>query len=280
MKNTTFRRRALVSSVAMLLVAMLALGSATFAWFSVRPDASATGLVAATTKASSLQIKELKDDNWASEITFDSNNYSPGNLNPVTFDGTNWKTASAEAYDSSFAKQASDLSTVTLPSANSSYAAWSTVYVKYGEYVNDTTKEKDLTLTIAAPSNSGGNDANALSFVRVAVVPAAAIVSGDNALALGSSAVIFGQTLDGDFSADPTAWIHGASASNASATTSAATNVFGNNGTANLGNMINGRIYGFYVYAYYEGTDPDCKDSTAGQTLNNFVFTFNTADHT
>ena len=278
MTNTKFRKRALLSSVAMLLVAIVALGSATFAWFSVRPDAQASGLVAATTKASSLQIKELYSDDWASEITFDANNYSPGNLNPVTFNGTLWRTASAEAYDSSYAKQASDLSTVTLPAANSTYAAWSTVYVKYGEYVNDTTKEKDLTLTIAAPSNTGGNDSNALSFIRVAVVPAAIASGGsDDSIALGSSAFIFGQTLNGDFSADPTQWIHGASASSASTTTSAATSTFGT--AATLGNMINGKIYGFYVYAYYEGTDPDCKDSKAGQTLNNFTFTFNTAAH-
>ena len=44
MTNTKFRKRALLSSVAMLLVALVALGSATFAWFTDDPTADATGL--------------------------------------------------------------------------------------------------------------------------------------------------------------------------------------------------------------------------------------------
>lgn len=45
MKTRLFtRKRALISSVAMLLVAMMALGTATFAWFTTSPNASAEGL--------------------------------------------------------------------------------------------------------------------------------------------------------------------------------------------------------------------------------------------
>ena len=44
MTNTKFRKRALLSSVAMLLVAFIALGSATFAWFVANPTATASGL--------------------------------------------------------------------------------------------------------------------------------------------------------------------------------------------------------------------------------------------
>lgn len=44
MTNTKFRKRALLSSVAMLLVALVALGSATFAWFTDDPTADAKGL--------------------------------------------------------------------------------------------------------------------------------------------------------------------------------------------------------------------------------------------
>ncbi|MDD6645744.1 MAG: hypothetical protein PUE67_06785 [Oscillospiraceae bacterium] len=50
------RKRALISSVAMLLVAMIALGTATFAWFTSRPDANATGLVVRATAANGLVI--------------------------------------------------------------------------------------------------------------------------------------------------------------------------------------------------------------------------------
>ncbi|MBQ8538238.1 MAG: hypothetical protein IJ433_01145 [Ruminococcus sp.] len=56
MKNTTFRKKALLSSVAMLLVALVALGSATFAWFTQNPTVSAEGLTLKATAAAGLQI--------------------------------------------------------------------------------------------------------------------------------------------------------------------------------------------------------------------------------
>ena len=56
MKNTTFRKKALLSSVAMLLVALVALGSATFAWFTQNPTVNATGLSLQATASAGLQI--------------------------------------------------------------------------------------------------------------------------------------------------------------------------------------------------------------------------------
>lgn len=56
MKNTTFRKKALLSSVAMLLVALVALGSATFAWFTQNPTVNADGLSLKATAAAGLQI--------------------------------------------------------------------------------------------------------------------------------------------------------------------------------------------------------------------------------
>ena len=56
MTNTKFRKRALLSSVAMLLVALVALGSATFAWFVANPTATASGLAIKTEAAPGLVI--------------------------------------------------------------------------------------------------------------------------------------------------------------------------------------------------------------------------------
>ncbi len=56
MKNTTFRKKALLSSVAMLLVAIVALGSATFAWFTANPEVSASGLSMKASTDAGLQI--------------------------------------------------------------------------------------------------------------------------------------------------------------------------------------------------------------------------------
>ena len=56
MKNTTFRKKALLSSIAMLLVALVALGSATFAWFTQNPQVNADGLTLKATASAGLQI--------------------------------------------------------------------------------------------------------------------------------------------------------------------------------------------------------------------------------
>lgn len=58
------RRRLLISSVAMLLVAMLALGTATFAWFTSNPNANASGLKLKTTASTGLVIRTETDTRW------------------------------------------------------------------------------------------------------------------------------------------------------------------------------------------------------------------------
>lgn len=65
MTNTKFRKRALLSSVAMLLVALVALGSATFAWFVDDPNADAKGLTASSQSSTGLQIKTDSSTAWS-----------------------------------------------------------------------------------------------------------------------------------------------------------------------------------------------------------------------
>lgn len=271
MTNTKFRKRALLSSVAMLLVALVALGSATFAWFSTRTNATAYGLTAATTKASNLSIKETSDDPWASDIEFKASTADPtGALNPITTsNGTAWKIATAAGQDLGYIAQASDL---TDQAVSTSYMAYSTLYLKYGETATPAVAEKDLTVTISAKT---GADATRLNYVRVALVP---VAEGTEASALGSSAVIVGNAKD-DFAKSPATWIKPASGSapTPSDSTSAVTNLFGN--SISLGNMTNGTIYKYNVYVYFEGTDVHCKDTNAGGSLDDFNFEFNVADH-
>lgn len=68
MKNTKFRRRALISSIAMLLVALVALGSATFAWFAENPDAKTKSLTLKATASIGLVVQSATekklDSNW------------------------------------------------------------------------------------------------------------------------------------------------------------------------------------------------------------------------
>ncbi|WP_405345123.1 hypothetical protein [Ruminococcus sp.] len=73
MTNTKFRKRALLSSVAMLLVALVALGSATFAWFTANPDAEAHGISMKTTAAAGLVIRTTTDTTWSHHATLNKN---------------------------------------------------------------------------------------------------------------------------------------------------------------------------------------------------------------
>ena len=63
MTNTKLRKRALLSSVAMLLVALVALGSATFAWFTANPNAKASGLAMHSSASTGLVIDTQYDGN-------------------------------------------------------------------------------------------------------------------------------------------------------------------------------------------------------------------------
>lgn len=69
MKHTTSRKKMLLSSVAMLLVAMMALGTATFAWFTQNTTVTANGLDAKA--AASSGIKILSDTKAATLATED-----------------------------------------------------------------------------------------------------------------------------------------------------------------------------------------------------------------
>ena len=107
MTNTKFRKRALLSSVAMLLVALVALGSATFAWFTSNPNAYAQGVKMKTTAATGLVIRTDTDTTWSHEAALRKGETDYFNLNPVSQEQTtpaNFWTVTADAADAYTAK--------------------------------------------------------------------------------------------------------------------------------------------------------------------------------
>ena len=264
MKNTTFRRRALVSSVAMLLVAMLALGSATFAWFSTKQQADAFGLSGGTTKSSSLVIKEVWADDWANSIEFKAATADVATaLTPVTFDGTTWQTTTSAGYDLGY--QGESLQSV---SVSNTYAAFTSVYVKYGE--TGGTDAKDLRIKVAPKT---GLTSDKLAYARVAIVPVAE--AANEALALGTVKILGAD--NNDLAAAPSGYTSKNAANN-----TAVTALYSATATTplNMGAMTCGAIYKYMIYVYFEGTDKDCIDSKAGVSVDNFVFDFSVTDHT
>lgn len=81
MKRSTFRKSSLISSVALLLVAIVALSGATFAWFSSNESTSASGINMKASAASGLYIAKspaatvdaVAASDWKGSITFGHN---------------------------------------------------------------------------------------------------------------------------------------------------------------------------------------------------------------
>lgn len=115
MKNTKFRRRALLSSVAMLLVALVALGSATFAWFTSLPTANAQGLTLKATAAQGLVVMSSsaitnasKSKGTASDWTHDeylncNSTRSASNTTPISIDAASCTQDNAPTFYSTVA---------------------------------------------------------------------------------------------------------------------------------------------------------------------------------
>lgn len=91
--KTNSRRRVLISSVAMLMVAVISLSTATYAWFTTSTTATAGGINVKTIKSSELVISK-SDKNWDTTVDYGGANKV---LLPVsTADGNSWFTAEAE----------------------------------------------------------------------------------------------------------------------------------------------------------------------------------------
>ena len=116
--KTNSRKRLLVSSVAMLLVAMLALGTATYAWFTQNTSATTSNLSVYTSKSSSLEISKSTAV-WGSTVDYE---FANKKLLPAsTADGKNWFEAVA-ADEKSFASAKGEVKSISLTSGrNNSY---------------------------------------------------------------------------------------------------------------------------------------------------------------
>ena len=87
----SFRKKALLSSVAMLLVAAVAVGSATFAWFTHNDKATANGIYIKTMRGSSLEVSG-HDISWGPiiEYKFGSSSDAKSLFPASTTDGSTW----------------------------------------------------------------------------------------------------------------------------------------------------------------------------------------------
>ena len=237
------RKRALISSVAMLLVAIIALGTATFAWFTSSTTATAKGINVKTIQASELVISK-SDKKWGTQIDYATKNKV---LQPAsTATGSAWFTANA-AVKGNFARPAgTDFSPVD--TASNYYFAEQLNVGNRG--AADVTNAK---ITFTFPSND---------YVRVAVVEAnnSGNITGDFTKAVFDNA---GVAYDAAKTASTTESITPES-------TKYEVNVGDLAGKQEGEEMGDVKYYNLYVW--FEGQDQQCVDANAGQSIPDVEF--------
>lgn len=269
--KATSRRRVLISSVAMLLVAMLALGTATFAWFTTQSQANASGIAATTTKSSELKLAKL-DLVYNESITYGLNKA----LKPASsVDGTNWYMGVAAA-KGNYAVNAAGfdkIDTTTAGQNNVSADKTNVVYV-YDEMLNI--------------KNFGGSTCNGVTITvnatftsqcgRIAIVPCAAQTTANT-----YSAITAANFKNNIYSAAAgTTWkgVKGEGAASTSTTEDMTATKKAAGASISVGNINANATKSYRILVWFEGNDDTLFDTTDNSNLTIGSISFTVAGTT
>lgn len=250
------KKRALISSVAMLLVAIIALGTATFAWFTKNTQATADQLSVKTIKASELQLSKTTGE-WSDQIHY---NYVDKTLKPASsVDGTNWFTAVAEGQSSYVSAE-----------GNAENISDKLDGYVFKEQLNVRNNGKAAVENVKIKFNLQETEANNGRYLRLALVPASE---------RGPKATVTKE----DFQKS----VFASAADSANALVDATKNeelvtaIDGTNGEVKVGNLagkddktegaVSVKYYNLYVW--FEGQDTDCKNANSGNDMPLVKFT-------
>lgn len=253
--KTNSRKRLLVSSVAMLLVAMLALGTATYAWFTQNTSATADGITVRTSKTSSLKIS---DDTRAYDTSFTYTDVQNVMLPSSSINGANWYSTVA---DNDTGVSTSDPTAITLDTPSQINQNNKYVFVDQLNIQNaGEVSVEDIKITMA--------NFNAHNYLRVALVPVSA-----KGQCLEVDATAFKSNV---YAADATAYNPiKADGSYSTAIADKITPIAA--GTTKVITISDplpaGQELHYNLYVWFEGQDPDCKDANAGTGVSNLQFT-------
>jgi hypothetical protein len=248
------RKRLLISSIAMLLVAMLALGTATFAWFTTSTTATADKIHIKTVQASELQIASQLYNDWGNEIHYNNTQIT---MKPTSSpDGVHWYTAEAAtktAYDAKTPESGDKFTNVT---------ASPTQYVYTNELNirnNGAAAVEGVTITFNISETAAQNGKN---YVRIAVVPISA--HNQDPTAANFQAGIF--DLDGV--------AYNAVTNGTTATTAITPKTTYSITVGDMAGKTDTTIAekNYKIYAWFEGQDAQCFDTNAGNELPDISF--------
>lgn len=250
--KTTSRKRLLISSVAMLLVAMLALGTATFAWFTSSTSVKADGIKVRTSKTSKLEI-------CSNQSGWKSDGFAYENVSSIMFpassaNGTDWFTATA-AKSSEFTKSGNFKQlTMTDNQYDNKYVYANMLGIKNA----GDQPIKDIKIEI---SNVG-----TCKYLRYAVVPVANTEAVDPGMG-GVGEMAPNAFKSNIFSPEARTWNPATSTTTASAAKYSSTVKTTIPVVSGEDALASGATKFYNVYVWFEGQDEACIDAAAGQGI-------------
>lgn len=272
--KTNAKRRMLISSVAMLLVAMIALGTATFAWFTTDTTTQATGIAVQTSKKSLLLVSSRTSD-WTDNLNYNfGTDAAKKLLQPASsYDGVNWYKAQADNGLSGAATEGEKITGV------GTTAAEGNVFCDMLNVKNtgaETATNVKITATITETAVTSGKN-----YLRVALVPSNCTSDSARGGATVASAAdfrsnIYSAAVDG---ATPVEYV-GESTSDTSGTikeAASAVSTKGNSISVTIDSLTQNQAEYYMLIVWFEGQDEDCQDAYAGNDMPNITFTI-TAD--
>lgn len=254
--KTNSRKRLLISSVAMLLVAMIALGTATFAWFTTSTNPYADQFSAKTTKQSTLLLSDKSRTGWTSHLEY---GVADKTMYPASGDGTAWVKGTA----SNALTGAIDKTTLqsVAPSTASGLNKADYLFANELNLMNNGTADiKDVKITFYM--NTADNK-NAAEYARVALVPVDGTkVGADDLVALGNN--VYSTTAK---TYKPIIDTTGKEGTEINTKTSFTVNV-----TTDGEVMAPDAIKYYKLFVWFEGQDAACTDANSGQKIPGLRF--------
>lgn len=251
----SFKKKALLSSLSMLMVATVAVGSATFAWFTSSTTADTEGLAVHTSKASKLEISSATGT-WGTHI-----NYKSGDkllLPTSSINGSNWYSANATAADRFAATTYNSISDLT------NYVYKEQLNIKNSADATGAAVE-NVQIKMTWPANDSETD----GYLRVALVEAAA-KGVDEGFADGAAFTdkIIASAAEKYYpvKADGTVGDTDADSFTPEAGPSTMTAV------VTVGELAPQVAKYYNLYVWFEGQDDDCYDANAGLTIPDIKF--------
>lgn len=253
--KTNAKKRMLISSVAMLLIAMIALGTATFAWFTTSTNPYADQFSAKTTKQSTLLLSDKSRTGWTSHLEYKVANKT---MYPASGNGTAWvKGTAGDALTGAIDK--TTLQSV-LPSPATGLNAADYVYVNELNLKNNGTADiKNVAIDFYL--NTDDNERSA-EYARVALVPVDGKVGADELVALGNN--VYSTTAK---SYKPIIDTKGTEGTQINTKTTFHVDV-----TTGEEVMTPEAVKYFKLFVWFEGQDDACTDANSGKKIPGLKF--------